>query len=162
MSRVKRGYRDYGLHEEWKADAVVIGAGAGGSAVATALAEAGLDVLVLEAGSHWEPQEFRQDSAWAYKNLYDGRGTRTAAGNCIIPIPGGRGVGGSTLINSAICFRTPDEVLDLWVQDYGCHRLAKTEMAPRLDRVWNTLGGSVNPISVQRNNNLIFRSVVCI
>ena len=77
---MKRGFDDYGSHEEWTADVVVIGAGAGGSAVATGLAEAGLDVLVLESGSHWEPQQFQQDSAWAYKNLYDGRGARTAAG----------------------------------------------------------------------------------
>jgi choline dehydrogenase-like flavoprotein len=154
---MKKGFSDYGSTENWEADVVVIGAGAGGSATATALAEAGLEVLVLEAGSHWEPSDFKQDSAWAYQNLYEGRGARTAVGNCVIPVPGGRGVGGSTLINSAICFRTPEPILEQWVRDYGCSRLTKEAMAPRLDRVWETIGVTVNPVAFQRNNNLIFK-----
>ena len=60
---MKRSFSDYGGDESWEADVVVIGAGAGGSATATALSEHGFRVLVLEAGSHWEPSEFKQDSA---------------------------------------------------------------------------------------------------
>ena len=157
MFGMKRSFSDYSAGESWEADVVVIGAGAGGSATATAFAERGLRVLVLESGSHWEPSDFQQDSAWAYRNLYEGRGTRTAVGNCVIPVPGGRGVGGSTLINSAICFRTPDKILDQWVNDYGCHRLSVDKMAPRLDRVWETIGVTVNAVAFQKNNNLIFK-----
>jgi choline dehydrogenase-like flavoprotein len=155
---MKRGYADYSTDERWEADVAVIGAGAGGSAIATALSEAGLRVIVLEAGSHWEPKDFKQDSAWSLRNLYQNRGTRTTVGNCLIPVPGGRGVGGSTLINSAICFRTPDKILDDWVDNYGCSRLNKAEMQPRLDRVWETIGVTVNPVAFQRNNNLIFKA----
>ena len=104
---MKKGFGDYAPEESWEADVVVIGAGAGGSAAATALSEAGLSVIVLEAGSHWAPGDFKQDSAWSLRNLYQNRGMRTTVGNCVIPVPGGRGVGGSTLINSAICLRTP-------------------------------------------------------
>jgi choline dehydrogenase-like flavoprotein len=154
---MKKGFSDYGSTEEWTADVCVIGAGAGGASVACALAERGFDVLVVESGSHWNPADFKQDSAWAYRNLYQGRGSRAAVGNCAIPIPGGRGVGGSTLINSAICFKTPDAILDEWSQKHGCSRLTKEAMAPRLDRVWKTIGVSVNPIAVQRNNNVIFK-----
>ncbi len=154
---MKKGFEDYGAEAHWEADVCVIGAGAGGAAVACALAERGLDVLVLEAGSHWNPGQFKQDSAWAYRNLYAGRGTRSAFGNCAIPIPGGRGVGGSTLINSAICFKTPDRILQDWSDKRGCSRLTVEAMAPRLERVWKTIGATVNPISVQRNNNLIFK-----
>ena len=93
---MKRGYSDYGPIEEWEADVAIIGAGAGGAATATALSEAGLRVIVLEAGSHWAPSDFKQDSVWALRNLYQNRGTRTTVGNCIIPVPGGRGVGGSS------------------------------------------------------------------
>jgi len=154
---MKRGFSDYDADQTWTCDVCVIGAGAGGAAVACALAERGHDVLVLEAGSHWNPSDFKQDSAWAYRNLYQGHGTRAAVGNCAIPVPGGRGVGGSTLINSAICFKTPDGILDEWTDHYGCHRLDKVSMAPRLDRVWKTIGVTVNPITVQRNNNVIFK-----
>ncbi len=154
---MKKGFQDYGADAHWQADVCVIGAGAGGAAITAALAEQGVSVLVLEAGSHWSPGQFRQDSAWAYRNLYAGRGTRSAFGNCAIPIPGGRGVGGSTLINSAICFKTPDAILEEWSQERGCSRLTVEAMAPRLDRVWKTIGATINPIEVQRNNNLIFK-----
>jgi len=154
---MKRSFSDYDAHEHWEADVCVIGAGAGGAATATRLAESGLRVLVVEAGSHWLPSQFKASTPWAFRNLYDERGARTAIGNCMIPVPGGRGVGGSTLINSAICFRTPEPVLKEWVEHYGCHRLTIEAMTPQLDRVWETLAVTVNPVSVQRNNNLIFK-----
>ena len=76
---MKLGFKDYGVEEHWTADVCVIGAGAGGAAAATALAESGLRVIVLEAGSHWSPDEFKQDSAWALRNLYRGGGEWAAA-----------------------------------------------------------------------------------
>ena len=156
---MKRHFRDYATDapNDWEADVCIIGAGAGGAAAAARLAEVGLRVLVLEAGSHWSPTDFQSDTPWAFRNLYAERGARTAVGNCMIPVPGGRGVGGSTLINSAICFRTPEPVLREWVEHYGCHRLAPEAMAPRLDRVWQTLQVGINPVEVQRHNNLIFK-----
>lgn len=157
MDRVKRSFSDYSADARWTADVVVIGAGAGGAATACALSEAGLDVIVLEHGGHWNPSDFRADSGWAYREIYAGRGGRATFGNAVIPVPGGRGVGGSTLINSAICFRTPDQVLDEWVDHHGCTRLSREQMAGRLDRVWKTLGVTVNPVIVQKNNNLIFK-----
>ena len=116
---MKRGFSDYGAAESWEADVAIIGAGAGGAATAARLAEDGHSVIMLEAGSHWNPAQFKPSSTWAFRNIYTMRNTRAAVGNGMIPVPGGRGVGGSTLINSAICFRTPDEVLDEWVETYG-------------------------------------------
>ena len=111
----RHGFEDYGSEELLvRADVAIVGAGAGGSAAAAALAESGLDVVVLEEGRHWRPEQFQSDTAFAFKNLYQGRGTRTLRGNAVIPLPGGRGVGGSTLINSAICFRCPDQVMADW------------------------------------------------
>ncbi len=140
-----------------RADVCVIGAGAGGCAVAAALAEAGYDVAVVEEGRHWEPSDFRSSTPWAFRNLYQDRGMRTLRGNAIIPMPGGRGVGGSTLINSAICFRTPPEILDLWHNELGCDRVTRERFEGYFERIWRTLGVTVNPVAVQRNNNLIFK-----
>ncbi|NOY25089.1 MAG: GMC family oxidoreductase [Oligoflexia bacterium] len=116
-----------------------------------------MSVIVVEAGSHWRPPEFVQDTAWAYRNIYTEQGARSAVGNAVIPVPGGRGVGGSTLINSAICFRTPRKIMDDWAQNHGCWRLAPDPMRARLDRVWRELRVVVNPVIFQRNNNLIFK-----
>lgn len=147
----------YPAHLELEADACVMGAGAGGCAVAAALAEAGLSVIVLEEGRAWSPPQFRASAPWAFKHLYAGRGSRATRGNAVIPMPGGRGVGGSTLINSAICFRTPKPVLADWREAYGCHHLTDAWMDQCFDRIWKTIGVTVNPPEVQRNNNHIFR-----
>jgi choline dehydrogenase-like flavoprotein len=154
---MKRGFSDYGPIETWEADVAIIGAGAGGAATAARLADDGHSVIMLEAGSHWNPSQFKPSSTWAFRNIYAMRNTRAAVGNSMIPVPGGRGVGGSTLINSAICFRTPEAVLQEWVEKFGCHRLSVADMSARLDRVWETLRVMVNPVAVQRNNNLIFK-----
>ncbi len=155
--KTRHEFADYGAEERWEADVAVIGAGAGGSAVAAALVERGLRVLVLEQGRHWNPADFQQDAAWAYRNLYAEQGARSAVGNAVIPVPGGRGVGGSTLINSAICFRTPEAVLREWAEHHGCRRFAPERFHPLLDRVWRTLRVVVNPVAFQRNNNLVFK-----
>ena len=42
------------MSEQYSADVVVVGAGICGGTVAKELAEAGLSVLVLEAGPRWE------------------------------------------------------------------------------------------------------------
>lgn len=148
---------NYGRSLEIEADVCIIGAGAGGGAAAAALAERGLRVAVLEEGQHWQPSQFKQDTAFAFKNLYQGRGARSLRGNAVIPMPGGRGVGGSTLINSAICFRCPPAVLDSWRDDRGCHTLRTARFDAYFDRIWSTLGVTVNPLPFQRNNNLIFK-----
>ncbi len=151
------GYESYPAHLELEADVCVIGSGAGGSSTAAALAERGLSVIVLEEGRRWQPEQFQARSTWAFKHLYAGRGTRASRGNCVIPMPGGRGVGGSTLINSAICFRTPPAVLADWRENYGCSHLTDEWMGACFDRIWKTIGVTVNPPEVQRNNNDIFR-----
>ena len=42
-------------------DVVIVGSGAGGAAAAAALAEAGLDVVVLEAGGHYNRENYPRD-----------------------------------------------------------------------------------------------------
>jgi len=142
---------------ELHADVVIIGAGAGGCATAAALSERGARVILLEEGRHWKPTDFKANTTFAFKNLYQARGSRALRGNTIMPLPGGRGVGGSTLINSAICFRCPDQVLEEWHDKHGCETVEKARFDAYFDRVWSTLGVTINPVAVQRNNNLIFR-----
>jgi choline dehydrogenase-like flavoprotein len=148
---------EHGPDLELEADVVVIGAGAGGCALAAAVAERGQSVVLLEEGRHWEPADFQPRTTFALKHLYQARGARSLRGNAIIPMPGGRGVGGSTLINSAICFRTPPDVLARWRDEFGCAGLEQERFDRYFDRIWSTLGVGVNPPEIQRNNNLIFR-----
>lgn len=114
-------------------------------------------MIVLEEGRHWTPGEFVPKSTWAFRNLYAGRGTRASRGNALVPIPGGRGVGGSTLINSAISFRTPSSVLKAWRDEHGCDRFTDAHMGALFDRIFATIGVGVNPEQFQRTNNQVFK-----
>jgi choline dehydrogenase-like flavoprotein len=153
----RRSFEEYPEVLEIEADACVIGAGAGGCAGAAALSEAGLSVAVLEEGRHWKPRDFKPSTPWALGNLYQETGARAAAGNGLIMVNGGIGVGGSTLINSAICFKTPESVLSFWRDEHGCEALESGRFGALLDRVWRTVGAVKNPEIFQRNNNLIFK-----
>ncbi len=140
-----------------EADVVVIGAGAGGTALAAAVSAAGMRVLLLEEGRFWQPADFRPNSPFALRHLYQGSGSRAARGNVVMPLPGGRGVGGSTLINSAICFRLPPEVMRQWREDHGVHTLETARFEAYFDRLWEALGVTVQSLEVQRLNNTVFR-----
>lgn len=100
-------------------DIVIAGAGPAGLAAAYTLADLGLDVVVVEAGQFWRPAEFQRDQSWATTHMFQESGARVSRGNSIIPVASGHGVGGGTLVNSGICFRAPDRVLDQWVREFG-------------------------------------------
>lgn len=138
-----------------EADAVVLGAGAGGCATAFALAREGLTVAVFEEGRHWSPRDFQPSNRFALRNLYQERGARGALGDHWLPVNGGRGVGGSTLINSAISFRIPAPVLAGWRERTGFD--PEGDFEALTDEVWRTVGVLVNPEPIQGRNNTIFK-----
>jgi choline dehydrogenase-like flavoprotein len=105
--------------EEEECDVVVVGSGAGGAVAAATLAEAGLDVVVLEAGVAYDRDSYPSDPLEAIASLYRDGGLTIAEGRPPIPVPTGRAVGGSTVINSGTCFRAPQPVLEHWRSRYG-------------------------------------------
>lgn len=100
-------------------DVVIIGSGAGGAVAAAELAEAGLDVVVLEAGKHYNRDSYPSDHLEAIAELYRDGGLTIAEGKPPIPVPVAKVVGGTTVINSGTCFRAPDPVLEDWKQRFG-------------------------------------------
>jgi choline dehydrogenase-like flavoprotein len=95
-------------------DVAIVGSGAGGAAAASVLAEAGLDVLVLESGPYVDRGGYPSDPLQAMPLFYRDGGMTIATGRPAIPVPVGRTVGGTTVINSGTCFRAPREVLAEW------------------------------------------------
>jgi choline dehydrogenase-like flavoprotein len=100
-------------------DVVVVGSGAGGATAAATLAEAGLDVIVLEAGQHFNRDNYPEDHLDAIAGIYRDAGLTIAEGRPPIPVPVAKVVGGTTVINSGTCFRAPDPVLEDWRQRFG-------------------------------------------
>jgi choline dehydrogenase-like flavoprotein len=100
-------------------DVVVVGSGAGGAVAAATLAEAGLDVIVLEAGDSYNRDTYPSDPLAAISSLYRDGGLTIAEGRPPIPVPVAKTVGGTTVINSGTCFRAPQPVLEVWRDRYG-------------------------------------------
>jgi choline dehydrogenase-like flavoprotein len=105
--------------EDLRCDVVVVGSGAGGASAARVLAEAGLDVVVLEEGEHHDARDFRTDPAHALRTLYREGGLTACDGRPPIPLPVGRCVGGTTVINSGTAVRPPGDVLARWRDEHG-------------------------------------------
>jgi choline dehydrogenase-like flavoprotein len=106
-----------GVGEE--CDVVIVGSGAGGAVAAATLAEAGLDVIVLEAGESFNRDSYPDEPLDAIARLYRDGGLTIAEGRPPIPVPVARTVGGTTVVNSGTCFRAPDPVLEDWRQRFG-------------------------------------------
>ena len=101
------------------ADVVVVGSGAGGGAIAAELAEGGRSVVVVEEGGHYTSKDFSLDAPSMIKKLYRNAGSAPIFGRPNIIFSEGRCVGGSTVINGAMSWRTPDKVLKRWQWEHG-------------------------------------------
>jgi choline dehydrogenase-like flavoprotein len=100
-------------------DVVIVGSGAGGAVAAATLAEAGLDVIVLEAGESFDRESYPAEPLEAIARLYRDGGLTIAEGRPPIPVPVARTVGGTTVVNSGTCFRAPEPVLEDWNRRFG-------------------------------------------
>jgi len=126
---------DYRSPLSLSADVVVVGTGAGGAPVAYALARAGLEVILLEEGSYVPTPMFTQEPSRMMQILYRDAGTSMMQGKPPIFFSEGRCVGGSTVINGGMCWRTPDHILEFWEKKKGLPELSPAQMGPIFEEV---------------------------
>jgi choline dehydrogenase-like flavoprotein len=136
-------------------DAVVIGAGPSGIIAGMIHAAAGARVLVVEGGRYWPRGTFKRRQSWALQHLYQDRGQRVILGNVIISLQSGRGVGGGTLVNSAISFRTPDHILDAWVSEQGLDYWERASREALYAEVEQAIGVAPTAAAIAGKNTLI-------
>ena len=134
------------------ADVCVIGSGAGGAVVAKELAEAGLSVVILEAGEHHEPSTFTEYEPDMLRRLFWDSGLRRTRDGAIV-ISQGRGVGGSTVHNLCYAVKPPQPILDSWGDSWGIPNLSSA-----IARVEETLNVTqIEESEVNRLNAVIRR-----
>jgi choline dehydrogenase-like flavoprotein len=121
------------------ADVVVIGAGAGGAVAAAELAEGGANVVLLEQGPVHDADGFSARPLDMMSRIYRDGGQGLTVGAPPIVLPLGRGVGGTTLVNSGTCFRTPPAVLARWQREFGLEGMTAEELEPCFERVEHSL-----------------------
>jgi len=139
-----------------RAQVCVIGSGAGGAVMAKELAEAGLDVCLIEEGAYYRGADFTGNAREMLDLLYRNRGLTGTVGRVAIPIPLGKCVGGTTTINSGTCYRAPDYVLEAWQRDDGVADILEPQMRPYFERVEREL--NVRPVgdAIYGHNSRLF------
>ena len=140
-----------------RADLVVVGSGAGGATVAMVAAEAGLDVVVLEAGSFITPGEMNQREEEMLPRLLWDSGARTTVDRAV-RIHQGKGVGGSTLHNLNLCKRIPSSILSSWHRDRALSHLPLDAWDRLYTEVESLIGMSEVSLGLRsRHNQLLQR-----
>ena len=84
--------------------------------VATIAAEAGMNVVVLEAGEFLTPADMSQREEEMFPKLFWQAGGRTTSDRGI-KIHQGKGVGGSSVHNLNLCKRIPKIILEKWSKE---------------------------------------------
>ena len=120
-------------------DVVVVGSGAGGGTAAAVLAQAGLDVVILEAGRYFTERDFDGAELSGFDRLYlNGGGMASVDGS--VGLLAAQGLGGTTLVNYTFSFRTPDSVRREWADRHGVKAVAGDEFDESLAAVWERIG----------------------
>ncbi len=116
-------------------DVCVVGSGAGGGAIAAELAEGGLEVVILEEGGYYPSKDFSLDPGKAIPMLCRDAGASAILGKPNIIFQEGRCVGGSTVVNGGMCWRTPEKVLRRWRWEMGLTDLTPKNLEPFFEKV---------------------------
>ena len=104
---------------EFESEYVVVGSGPGGAAAAITLARGGADVTIVEAGAWRDPEHYPSTAFGGMRDLMDDWGATITRGRALWPIVQARAVGGTSVINSAICVRTPGDIFEQWTAEHG-------------------------------------------
>ena len=151
-----RVFADYDRDVSEDAEVAVVGSGPAGAVVAKELAHAGRRVVLLEEGPPFTPPEYEIDGGISMARTMREGGLRSTRGT-VMPTMQAIALGGGSLVNSAICVRAPEFVLEQWSSGYDLAHMARADLDPHYDAVGEFLGISPTPEEVLGPRNLLFR-----
>lgn len=102
--------------------------------MASELAEAGLKVALLDKGPYVTHRDMNQREGDMLPLLYEDAASRTTVDGGFTVLHA-HCVGGTTVVNNAICFDPPERVLDRWRRDFGVDGITKESLAPCVAKV---------------------------
>ncbi len=102
----------------FESDVVIAGSGAAASILANQLVAMGRKVLLVEKGAFELPKDFNEDEVDMVSRLY-ANGALQISRDFRFQVFQGSCVGGSTVVNNAVCFETPGYILDRWIGEMG-------------------------------------------
>lgn len=146
-----------GSETEFYVDVVVIGSGAGGSTVASHLAEQGFRTLILEEGKYYTTAENSGDVIGMMGQLMRDGGTTAIMGKSPINYMEGRCLGGTTVLNGGMCWRTPEEVMSEWRTERKLTGLSSAVMDEIFSEVEETIDARHQDSGSQGGANLAFK-----
>ena len=123
-------------------DYLVIGSGAGGAVAFRELSNAGKDVLLVEEGIEWTSTDFNKPIAELTQKLYRCGGVTPFFGKPIIGFGEACALGGSTVVNGGLLWRTPEWILDEWQKDYGINGYTNKDLSPYFEEIESSLNVS--------------------
>ena len=152
--RVRADY-DRDVHES--CDVLVVGSGPAGAVVAHEVAAAGRDVVLLEEGPPFTPDDFELEGSLSMSRTMREGGLRSTRGGLFMPTMQAIALGGGSLVNSAICVRAPDFTLDAWCESHDLKSTTRADLDPHYQAIEDFLGIAPTPDDVQGARNLLFR-----
>jgi choline dehydrogenase-like flavoprotein len=129
---------------ELEADVVVVGSGAGGGVIAARLAEAGRNVLAVEAAEYLAEADLPRNEMDGFNQLYLDRGL-TATSDLSVGILAGSAVGGGTMVNWTTCIEPPAAVRADWAKAHGLDGFDGASADAQLGRLREELGFCAPP-----------------
>lgn len=137
-------------------DVAIVGSGAGGATMAAELAAAGVDVVIVEEGGYHPTESYGTSIGHALRTLYRNGGAESAIGRPPILFSEGRCVGGSTVVNGGMSFRTPERVLDRWAGDPSLAEISPEAMRPYFEEIERILHvAHQDPETIGRDSALL-------
>lgn len=129
-------------------DVVIVGSGCGGAVCAKVLAEAGLEVLVVDKGYYFPPDQFPMALDRLGNIFQGGAGLASVDGSTYVTA--GMCIGGGGTVNWSASLQTPSSIRQEWANT-GLDSFQSSKYQDSLDRVCEAMG--VSDAAIQENHS---------
>jgi len=140
--------------ERLSCDVVVVGSGAGGACVAAGLAQAGLDVIVVEKGAYRNESDFHHNEGPSMREMYLYGATLTTTDLGVLILAGST-LGGGTVVNYSTSFKTPPHVLEQWRDVSGIDAFSSGEFEEHLDAAAERIGVNTDSSAAGKRDEVV-------